>query len=116
MLSHEDPEVVYQIIQELKDLYEKLPNGEIKEMTVQEGKALDYLVVNFDFTTEGKVKISMNHHVDKVIKEFPGKLRNKKLSSPNTPKLFDVIEESQKLNEEQSKIFHRVVAQLLCIS
>ena len=31
-LSHKDPKVVDEMIKYLKGLYEKLPNGEVKEM------------------------------------------------------------------------------------
>ena len=62
----------------------------IKRMTVQRGKELDYLGMNFNFQEKGKVKITMYEHVKKILKEFPDPLRNKSLSSPNTPKLFEV--------------------------
>ena len=45
------------MIEHLKSSYEKLPNGEIKRMTVvQRGKELDYLGMNFNFQGKGKVK------------------------------------------------------------
>ena len=90
ILSHEDPEVVTEVINDLKELYERLPNGEIKEIVPQRGKVLDYLEIEFDFSVSGEVKISIDHHINKVQSMFPDKLRDKTLSSPNKPKLFEV--------------------------
>ena len=84
-------------------------------MTVQRGKSLDYLGMNFNFQSEGEVKITMYDHVKKIMKEFPDPLRNKKLSSPNTPKLFEVRKDIETLDEGRSKLFHRLVAQLLYV-
>ena len=71
--------------------------------------------MNFSFQEKGKVKITMYEHIKKVLKEFPDPLRNKSLSSPNTPKLFEVRKDAIPLDEERSKLFHRLVAQLLYI-
>ena len=42
-------------------------------------------------------------------------MRNKSLSSPNTLKLFEVRKDAIPLDEERSKLFQRLVAQLLYI-
>ena len=104
------------MINHLKKLYERLPNGEVKHMTVQRGKILNYLGMNFDLSTKGEVAITMPHHINKVINDFPGKLRNWTQASPNSPKLFEVRKEAKDLDPENAKIFHRLVAQLLYIS
>ena len=104
------------MIHPLKGLYEKLPNVEIKKMSVQRGKLLNYLGMNFDLRDKGKVAITMPHHVEKAIKEFPGKLRNKSLSSPNTDKLFEIRKEAIDLGPNHAATFHRVVALLLYVS
>ena len=115
-LSHKNPHVVSKMINHLKKLYERLPNGEVKHMTVQRGKSLNYLGMNFDLSTKGVVAITMPHHINKVINEFPGKLRNLTQASSNSPKLFEVRKEAKDLDPENAKIFHRLVAQLLYIS
>ena len=112
IISHKDPKVVSKVIRYLQGLYERLPNGEIKKMSVQRGKQLDYLGMKFDLREQGKVSITMPYHVDKAIKEFPGKLRNKSLSSPNTDKLFEIRKEAIDLDPEHAATFHRVVALL----
>ena len=104
------------MIYHLKKLHEKLPNSDIKHMSVQRGKSLNYLGMNFNLKTKGQVAITMPHHINKVVNEFPGKLRNLCQSSPNSPKLFEVRKEAKDLDPENAKIFHRLVAQLLYIS
>ena len=59
-------------------------------MTVQRGKSLNYLGMNFDLKTKGEVAITMPHHINKVINEFSGKLRTLTHLSPNSSKLFEV--------------------------
>ena len=40
----------------------------------KETKTLDYLGMQFDMNETGEVKITMKHHVNKVIEEFPDPL------------------------------------------
>ena len=86
----------------LKGLYEKLPNGEVKLMEEQRlsetNKVLNYLGMDFDFSVKGEVSISMRHYVDKVIQEFPDLLRNKKIITNATAKLFEVRDGIPKLD------------------
>ena len=61
----------------IKDLQStRLPSCEVKHMSVQRGKGLNYLGMNVDLSTKGQVAITMPHHINKVIKESPGKMRN----------------------------------------
>ena len=50
----------------------KLQNGEIKHMSVQRGRSLNYLGMNFDLKPKGEVAITMSHHINKVIKSSLG--------------------------------------------
>ena len=115
-LSHKNPHVVSKMINHLKKLYKRLPNGVVKHITVQRGTRLNYLGMNLDLSTKGEVATTIPHHINKVINEFPGKLRNLTQASPNSPKLFEVRKEAKVLDPENAKIFHRLVAQLLYIS
>ena len=85
-------------------------------MTVQRGKHLSYLGMNFDLNVEGEVAISTMHHVNKVITEFPAKLSNLIQESPNSPKLFEIRKEVKDLDTENAEIFHRLAAQLFYTS
>ena len=76
------------MINNLKKLYEKLPNGEVKKMEEQRinghNKVLNYLGMNFDYSVKGEVSISIEHYVNKTIDEFPDPLRNKPILTPAT--------------------------------
>ena len=64
------------MINHLKGLYERLPNGEIKNISVQRAKSLNYFGVDFGLSTKEQVVITLSRHINNVIKEFSGKLRN----------------------------------------
>ena len=74
------------MINYLKGLYETLPNGEVKAMDCQRlspsNKVLNYLGMDFDFSVEGEVSISMKHYVNKIIKGFPGKIKQRNGNIP----------------------------------
>ena len=53
--------------------------------------------------------------MDKIIKDFPDSLRTKVISTPGTAKLYEISNNTPKLNLEKKMKFHRIVAQLLYI-
>ena len=57
----------------------------------------------------------MYEDIKKILKELSDPLRNDSLSSPNTPKPFEVRKDSVPLDEDRSKLFQRLVTQLLYI-
>ena len=46
-------------------------------MTVQRGENFDYMDMNFDINSEGKVTTTMYDHIKKILKEFCDSIRNK---------------------------------------
>merc|ERR1712197_160515 len=71
--------------------------------------------MDFDYSTEGEVSISMRHYVEKTINEFPDPLRNKVILTPATAKLFEIRPGIPKLCPDKKQKFHMIVAQLLYI-
>ena len=69
-ISHPDPEVVTNILNWLKELYQTLPNGEVAKIKDQRGKKREYLGMDFDFITKKEVKITMVYYIKKLIKDF----------------------------------------------
>ena len=69
-ISHPDPEVVTNILNWLKELYQTLPNGEVAKIKDQRGKKLEYLGMDFDFITKKEVKITIVYYIKKLIKDF----------------------------------------------
>jgi len=83
--------------------------------TISRGKVHDYLGMEMDFGSDpGTMIISMIKYLQKIIEEFPERLRGTK-ASPARDNLFDVREDEDRklLPEEQASQFHRTVAQLL---
>lgn len=115
-LSHDNSYDLTKMINHLKKFYEKLRNGEIKHMSVQRVKSLNYLGMKFDLRTKVQVAITMPHHVNIIVKEFPVKPKNLTQSSPNNPKQLEVRKEANGIDPENAEVFHRLVAQLLYFS
>jgi hypothetical protein len=68
--------------------------------------------VIFDFLDRDKVKINMTEYLTKVIADFLEEIVGK-AATPAGNHLFKVIDEGQKLNDEQADNFHNTVYQLL---
>ena len=106
-ISHEDPEVVTQVIKELSTYF-----GELK---VQRGTKFDILGMTMEFKNK-KVYISMVEYLKDAIKTYEecfGALSNGKSSTPGKGDIFTSREEDVELDEVQSKTFHTVTAKLL---
>jgi hypothetical protein len=65
-LSHEDPNIVMQVLETINNRY-----GKEVPITVMCGKVHDYLGMVLDYTEEGRVKISMNQYMNKILHELP---------------------------------------------
>jgi len=64
-ISIVDNEVAYDIINKLnKKFRENIP------LTTTHEKVLEYLVMTIDYTTKGKVKISMYEYIGKILSEL----------------------------------------------
>ena len=62
-ISHKDEEVVINIIEELNKRF-----GDIMPLSISRGKVHDYLGMPFDYTTKGKLIITMYDYIDGIIK------------------------------------------------
>jgi hypothetical protein len=103
-ISHVDPDVVTSIIKQLESKY--------GEMSVTRGQKHTYVGIDFEFKDEGIVEINMYDYIGECIDDFPDNI-TKISSTPAAAHLFEVNDECQKLNDEQSEIFHKIVAKLL---
>ena len=74
----------------------------------------NYLGITFDFSTYGKVEVSMDDYIAKVLEGFPEEIFGTVLT-PVAEHLSKVSDENKEkvLPEGQGSIFHLVVAQLL---
>jgi hypothetical protein len=109
-ISHVDPAVVDEFIAWARDKYE---DPEITKLKPSRGKVHDYLGITLDYSTEGKVKISMPDYIEKMLEEFPymdqvNEL--KKVSTPAAEFLFTVNDKAEKLKDGVREDFHTTVA------
>mgnify|MGYP001427119134 CR=1 FL=1 len=85
-------------------------------VTVNCGAIHDYLGMDFDFSPENQVKISMIKHICKIFDTFPEEI-GKPCECPAGDNLFRTRDlPGHKLPEEQARAFHHTVAQLLFLA
>jgi len=81
-------------------------------LTTTPRKVLEYLGMTLDYTTKGKVKISMQEYVDKMLAELPSDMKG--VSKTSTAlHLFNTDEGAKKLCAEKGQLLHHLVAKLL---
>ena len=106
-VSHKEPGVVDEVINELKKHF--------GELTVETGPEFNFLGMNVKMRKDKKIEIEMKNQILEAIEWLDEDLTEK----PNTPankNLFNVTEESISLNDEKSDVFHSIVAKLLYIT
>ena len=109
-VSHKDKFVVTKFLKYLGDLYGN-------RITVNRGKVHDYLGMDLDYSTPGQLKVSMIKYLKKIFVSFPEKITSS-AATPAADHLFEIRDESVRklLPEEQARMFHHTVAQLLFLS
>ena len=76
------------------------------------GKVLEYIGMTLDYTSKGKVKISMLEYVEKILAELPSDMDGVS-KTPAALHLFNTDEGAEKLPEAKGQLFHHLVAKLL---
>ena len=82
------------------------------QITEHRGEVLDFLGMTFDFTTAGKVRVTMKHLVDEIIAGC-GVVQERK--TPATEDLFETRDTVAKLGPEQRDYFRSYTAKLLYV-
>ena len=115
MASHEDPTVNDEFVEWTRSKYE---DKEIGELKVTRGQYHDYLAMDFDFGTEGILKIKMTTYIKKMIEDFEYKseISGKKATTPAAEHIFEVNDKASKLDKHQAEVFHTYVAKALFAS
>ena len=112
-ISHVDPDVVSDIIKKLNKKY-----GKLKELTATRGKIHDFLGITIDYSTTGKVQMSMKKYIQNVLDEAPSEFSGT-APTPAANHLFEIETRTsniQLLSAEQKETFHHITAQLLFLS
>jgi hypothetical protein len=106
-ISHVNPVVVTKIVGLIEERFGK--------MTVTRGKKHTFLGMEFEFTDDGTVRITMNQYLREALDES-GMNVSRSAASPAKKDLFEVDETSARLDKRDSDLFHSVVAKLLYVS
>ena len=106
-ISHKDPNVVTEVIEELEKHFGK--------MKVSRGREHTFLGMKIKFNENKTMSIDMTDYCKEAIADFPGKLR-KSSTSPAKKQLFTVDEDSPKLSEQKAEIFHSIVMKLAFVA
>ena len=81
-----------------------------KTITVKRGMVHSYLGMTFDYSTPGKVRITMSKYVMSMLDEYHV---TGSAATPASSNLFEIDSESEPLTTERAEIFHSRVAKLL---
>ena len=106
-ISHVDPKVVDKVIDDIEKQFGK--------MTVTRGKKHTFVGMDITFTPNNRVNIIMKDYITECFTVFAEDL-TKGAATPATRHLFEINENSLKLNEEKSEIFHHIVSKLLYVA
>ena len=95
---HKDTQVVTAFISDLQKIYSN--DG----LTVKCGKIHSYLGMNFDYSTDGELNMSMITYASQILDDFPKMITSAHIS-PAVEHLFKIREESKRklLPEEQAQ-------------
>jgi hypothetical protein len=106
-ISHVDPNVVTEMIEKLESLFDK--------MTVTRGKEHNFLGMDITYTEDKTAKIKMESYLQKAMDDFHGDITNEAVS-PHKKNLFEVDENSEKLNQADADNFRSITASLLYVA
>ena len=107
-VSHKDPKVVTEILEKMSEYF--------GELTISRGDKHDFLGINITLNRKKKrVELEMTKKAKDVVEHF-GETCNYKVSSPSAPHLWQVNDDAEQLNQDQSEIFHSVTAELLYLT
>ena len=106
-ISHKNGYTVDALINKLREQY-------IKEadLTTNRGKVHEYMGTKLDYREQGKAKIDMTDHLEKIPYDLPDKYQGKD-TTPAANHLFEVNETAHKLNDKDAQTFHTIMAKLL---
>jgi hypothetical protein len=108
-ISHIDSAAVSTVIRMIDEEF-----GKEAPITVTRGKVHDYLGMTLDYSTKGKVNIKMVDSIEKMLVDLPEEFDGE-APTPAANHLFNIDENSPKVDEERAQFFHKYVAKTLFI-
>ena len=110
-ISHQDSRVVDDILHQLNERY-----GKESPLVVTRGRVHEYLGMKMDFSTTGKVILSMPEYITTLVKEIPSDLLKGVSTTPAAGHLFVTNPDAEKLSEVQASEYHHLVAKILYLA
>ena len=98
--------------QTIDDVYGHIKE-KFKEVTRHDGNNHSYLGMNFDFSTKGEAKITMNGYINDVLRAANIK---SSATTPATEHLFEIRDNVELLSTTEKEYFHSMVAKLLYLA
>ena len=108
-ISHVTSHVVTSMIEMVETEF-----GKEAPLTVTRGKVHTYLGMTIDYSTKGKVRLSMINYIKEILNELPDDM-NGENTTPAANFLFDVDEDCENLDAETAEFFHHNTAKLLLL-
>jgi hypothetical protein len=106
-MSHVDSAAVSTVIGMIDEKF-----GKEAPITVARGKVHDYLGVTLDCSTKGKAHIKMDDRIEKTLKDLPEEFDGE-APTPAANYLFNIDENSPKVDEERAQSFHKYAVKTL---
>jgi hypothetical protein len=106
-ISHVDPEVVTQVIEQLDGAF-----GLEAPLTKTRGLVHDYLGMTLDYSVPGAVQVTMVDYVKNMLEDLPADMDGE-AATPAACHLFEVNPDATPLDESTANMFHHNVAKLL---
>jgi hypothetical protein len=107
-IYHVEASVITDVLGKLSEEF-----GKEAPLTITRGKIHDYLGMTLEYSTPGKVKITMVDYIEKMLRGVPDDMDNE-AATPAPNHLFEVNEDDpEKLDEDKAITFHHNVAKLL---
>ena len=89
--------------------------GKIEKMTITCGKIHKYLWMTIDYSSRGKVILSMVNYIGNILNDTPEDTRGVS-TTPAAHQLFDIVEDATEIFQKKANLFHHFVDQLLYLS
>ena len=110
--SHKDSKVVTTIIDLISSVYVRE-----YQLTATHGKVHEYLGMTIDFSDKDKLKFTMYDCIVNMLEELPEDMKTGEAATPAGDHMFTINEDNpEKLNQEDTIMFHRVTAKMLYLA
>jgi hypothetical protein len=107
-ISHIEYKVVSSVIQQFEKTF-----GEDAPLTITRGKVHDYLRMTIDYSTPGKVKITMVDYITNMLSELPSDMDGE-VATTAANHLFEVNEKNPiMVTKDKAIMFHHNLAKML---